>query len=372
MNNFYKKISKLFLFLFIFSIFNTVNAQTWTTIQQNNVQVNNTNQQNSNQDDIFSDASKTNTNWLNKILKPRFQFQLVDEKWKIVKTPTKEDKVEVWFLDWKKQRIWFCELNLNNWLCELDLRNKSIEWTSWFFWILFWWRSIWTLIPFDFELEKNSQLEIWSSNVVHWFANVKIILKSWTNYTWYEYWSMQVIPVWWNETSNNQIDIWDSTYNQEIVKWKIDISWASWVVKLITDEWVEVSEPFYIKLDENWNSSWDFEIKFKKSNFELWKNYSLVFYPNESQIMRTWKTVRYVWEFTEFKSQFDWIVLNVNKKYSTTIEPKTPIIKIWIIILLCWLVVVIMDKFFIRWMNYLRWDKSQIWIISNKKPPFNF
>lgn len=359
------KIFFLFLFLSLLFFSSNTYAQTWT-IQQN------ANQATVNQQvDAFSDLNKKDS-WLTKILKPKFQFQLLDERNRVIRV-RKDQPVQIWYLDSKRTRIWFCEISAQNWICELDLKNKSIEWTSWFFWIIIWWEFTWTLQPFDFELERNSQLEIWSSNVVHWFANIQIIMKQESNNSWYDIWSMKVIPVWWwNETTNSQIDTWEWEFNSDKIKWNISEWMWPWRIVIINSDWNEITEPFYINADENWNYNSAFELSLKRQNFEIWKNYSLVFYPTEKWVLRSWKTIRYASDYNEFKNKFDWTVLTYNKSFSTTVEPKFPIVNLAIIAIFCFSVVFLMDKYFIKWMNFLRWDKTQIWRISHKKPPFNF
>lgn len=364
----------LFFFVFIFIIFQsfllnsiaywqeweTWNNWDWIINQEDKEKKDNKNESKNHEWDIFSELDwKQNS----VILKPKFQFWVTNNKWKVLKW-----SVEVFFFDWKRTKLWSCKLNW--WLCELDLKNKNLEWTSWFIWILIDWTAINEFLPFDFSKERNSQLEYWSSNVIHWFANIHINLIPSSDHSWYSFHSYNVIS--WSDSNIWQED-WENldwwTFNSELIKWTFDPKLWLWKISIINFEWIEISDPFFVKADNRWNFSNHFELSVKKSNFEIWKNYSIVFYPQEKWTVRSWKTIMYSW-YSEMKKEFDWIHLNYNKKYSTIVDPWIPFFKLLFIWAFCWIIVFIMNRYFISWMNYLRWDKTQIWKIVDKKRLF--
>lgn len=288
------------------------------------------------------------------ILKPKFQINLKGQNWKELKL--RNQVVEVWYLDAKKQRIWSCVMEDGS-ICSMDLRNKNADGLTGSFGILIDWKPIDKLISFDFTTDKNSNLEYSNSNIVHAFLNIDIHLDEISNNKqvyFIKYETKSGVESTYNET-NVEINNKDQ---QGKISWEVDQLLWPWYVEMIDNEGKRVWDGYLIKENKDWTFVPKWEYTIKPHLFEVGKAYTLRYTPNQRWVLTSWKTFLFSSVGT-MKTDLDWTKFSHNVKYTSTQEPPTPYFSL-IIIWLFWVIVYVwVERFWIRGLWYIRWDRRE-------------
>lgn len=298
------------------------------------------------------------------IMKPKFQLKLsvALSGWRYATIKDSKLKQEIFYLDKDKKPIGNC--TLSDGLCELDLKNKEIKWTSWYFGILLGWKPFETIIPFDVANDKNSTLDYAANKTVHTFSNIEIIIRE--KGTWEDEYEFVEIKTYSSKTGGSEddktIDTGNSWAVDNKISWIVDPKLGIGYVQLINSDGKVLAWPYNFKADENWVYYNGFEFSVKKSMFEVGRNYTIVFQPDNPWILPAGITKTYT-SFNSFLSEFDNLQLIYTPLHQRYVEASFPFFKLGILWLIFFLFVFGIRKYFIEGLAFLRGDRTQVWKI---------